>query len=329
MVRRCGGGAQDGRRARSGGRTSSRSLEFPYQTHGRVPVRQRQLRAGARPSCSRCSTTRSSAPTRRPRGSRAGYLGIGFSTYIEACSHRAVQGGGRARRPGRPLGVAARCACTRPAKVTVFTGLALARAGARDDVRPAGGRRAAASRWSDVEIVHGDTGPVPFGMGTYGSRSASVGGTAIYMSRRQDQGEGQEDRRASARGDAEATSSTQDGQFQVKGSPGKAVKPFGAGRADGLRAAQLSGGARAGARGDVASTTRRTSASPSGPTPAWSRSDPDTGQVKILRYVAVDDVGNVINPMIVDGMVHGGIAQGVGAGALRGRGLRRRVGPAR
>jgi carbon-monoxide dehydrogenase large subunit len=40
--------------------------------------------------------------------------------------------------------------------------------------------------------------------------------------------------------------------------------------------------------------------------------DPDTGEVKLLRYVAVDDVGNVINPMIVDGMVHGGIAQGVG-----------------
>ena len=40
--------------------------------------------------------------------------------------------------------------------------------------------------------------------------------------------------------------------------------------------------------------------------------DPDTGDVKLLRYVAVDDVGNVINPMIVDGMVHGGIAQGVG-----------------
>jgi carbon-monoxide dehydrogenase large subunit len=39
--------------------------------------------------------------------------------------------------------------------------------------------------------------------------------------------------------------------------------------------------------------------------------DPDTGHVKILRYLAVDDVGNVINPMIVDGMVHGGIAQGV------------------
>ena len=39
--------------------------------------------------------------------------------------------------------------------------------------------------------------------------------------------------------------------------------------------------------------------------------DPETGQVRILRYIAVDDVGNVINPMIVDGMVHGGIAQGV------------------
>ena len=46
--------------------------------------------------------------------------------------------------------------------------------------------------------------------------------------------------------------------------------------------------------------------------------EPETGQVKILRYVAVDDVGNVINPMIVDGMVHGGIAQGVGQALWEG-----------
>jgi carbon-monoxide dehydrogenase large subunit len=46
--------------------------------------------------------------------------------------------------------------------------------------------------------------------------------------------------------------------------------------------------------------------------------EPDTGQVKILRYLAVDDVGNVINPMIVDGMVHGGIAQGVGQALWEG-----------
>ena len=46
--------------------------------------------------------------------------------------------------------------------------------------------------------------------------------------------------------------------------------------------------------------------------------DRDTGQVKILRYIAVDDVGNVINPMIVDGMVHGGIAQGVGQALWEG-----------
>ncbi len=40
--------------------------------------------------------------------------------------------------------------------------------------------------------------------------------------------------------------------------------------------------------------------------------DPDTGETKLIRYVAVDDIGNVINPMIVDGMLHGGVAQGVG-----------------
>ena len=55
--------------------------------------------------------------------------------------------------------------------------------------------------------------------------------------------------------------------------------------------------------------------------------DTETGDTRLVRYVAVDDVGNVINPMIVDGQVHGGIAQGVAPGALRGGGLRRRREP--
>ena len=76
---------------------------------------------------------------------------------------------------------------------------------------------------------------------------------------------------------------------------------------------------------ETRSTIRRTSASPSAPTPAWSRSTADTGKVTIVRYIAVDDVGNIMNPMIVDGMVHGGVAQGIGAGALRGREVRRRA----
>ena len=60
------------------------------------------------------------------------------------------------------------------------------------------------------------------------------------------------------------------------------------------------------------STIRPTSPSPSARTSASSRWTPTTGEVKILRYIAVDDVGVVINPMIVDGQVHGGVAQGIG-----------------
>ena len=108
-----------------------------------------------------------------------------------------------------------------------------------------------------------------------------------------------------------------DGQFQVEGSPQKAValRPGGAHR---LRAAQLSRRPRARARGDEPSTIPPTSASRSARTPAWSRSSRTPGTCKILRYVAVDDVGNVISPMIVDGMVHGGIAQGVGQALWEG-----------
>jgi len=74
----------------------------------------------------------------------------------------------------------------------------------------------------DVDIVHGDTGAIAFGMGTYGSRSASVGAPPSHVDR-EDQGEGQEDRRAPARGVAEGYR-IRGGQFQVKGFPGKAVR---------------------------------------------------------------------------------------------------------
>ena len=121
-----------------------------------------------------------------------------------------------------------------------------------------------------VEIVHGDTGSVPFGMGTYGSRSASVGGTAILMSLNKIKEKGK--RIAAHLLEASAKDiEYANGQFHVKGVPGKSV-PFGAVVPHRVRPAQLPGRARARARGNVASTIPRTSASRSARTPVWSRS---------------------------------------------------------
>jgi carbon-monoxide dehydrogenase large subunit len=160
-----------------------------------------------------------------------------------------------------------------------------------------------------VEIVHGDTGAIPFGMGTYGSRSAAVGGSAIYMSLQKIKEKG---RKIAAHllEAAEGDIVFDDGKWSVKGSPDRA-KAWGEVSLMAYLAHNLPQGMEPGFEAtsfyDPSNFTF-----PFGAHVAVVEVDPETGQVRILRYVAVDDVGKVINPMIVDGMVHGGIAQGVG-----------------
>ena len=160
----------------------------------------------------------------------------------------------------------------------------------------------------DVEVVHGDTGRVQFGMGTYGSRSGAVGGSAIAVSL--DKIVEKSKRIAAhmleaAPEDIELTS----GRFHVRGSPDRSK-----GLADISLAAYLAHSMPAGLEPGLEATSFFDPSNftyPFGTHIAMVEVDADTGQVKLLRYVAVDDVGNVINPMIVDGQLHGGIAQGV------------------
>jgi carbon-monoxide dehydrogenase large subunit len=160
----------------------------------------------------------------------------------------------------------------------------------------------------DVEIVHGDTGRVPFGMGTYGSRSASVGGTAIVMSLDKIKEKGKK----IAAHLLEANPKDMEyvgGQFVVKGSPQKAI-PFGQVALTAYVPHKYPEGVEPGLE-ETSFYDPANFCFPFGAHACVVEVDPDTGYVKILRYLAVDVVGNVINPMIVDGMVHGGIAQGV------------------
>jgi carbon-monoxide dehydrogenase large subunit len=160
-----------------------------------------------------------------------------------------------------------------------------------------------------VEIVHGDTGAIPFGMGTYGSRSACVGGSAIHASLQKIKEKG---RKIAAHllEAAEGDVVFEGGKFFVKGSPDRS-KAWGEVVLMAYLAHNLPKGMEPGLEAtsffDPVNFTF-----PFGAHVAVVEVDPETGQVKILRYVAVDDVGQVINPMIVDGMVHGGIAQGTG-----------------
>src|SRR5690349_17770339 len=240
-------------------------------------------------------------------------VGIGFSAYIEACSiaPSKVVGSLGAQAGLYESGIVR----VHPTgKVTVFTG-----SHAHGQGHETTFSQLVADELGvpieDVEIVHGDTGAIAFGMGTYGSRSASVGGTAIHMSINKIKEKGKKIAahllEASA-GDIEYVN----GQFQVKGFPGKAV-PFGQVALTAYVPHNYPEGLEPGLE-ETSFYDPSNFCFPFGTHACVVEVDRDTGQVKLLRYVAVDDVGNVLNPMIVDGMVHGGIAQGVGQALWEG-----------
>src|SRR5258706_14510245 len=233
-------------------------------------------------------------------------MGIGFSTYIEACSiapskvvgSLGAQAGfwETGKVQGHPTG-----------KVSVFTGSHSHGQGHETTMAQIVADHLGIPM-DDVEIVHGDTGRVPFGMGTYGSRSASVGGTAIVMSLDKIKEKGKK----IAAHLLEANPKDMEyvgGQFVVKGSPQKAI-PFGQDALTAYVPHNYPEGVEPGLE-ETSFYDPSNFCFPFGAHACVVEVDPDTGHVKILRYLAVDDVGNVINPMIVDGMVHGGIAQGV------------------
>ena len=240
-------------------------------------------------------------------------LGIGFSTYIEACSIAPSKVVG-ALGAGAGLYESGKVRVHPTGMVTVYTGshshgqgheTTFAQLVADDLQIPI----------EQVEIVHGDTGSIPFGMGTYGSRSASVGGTAILMSLDKIKEKGKKIAahllEASAK-DIEYAN----GQFQVKGVPNKAV-PFGAVSLTAYVPHNYPEGLEPGLE-ETSFYDPSNFCFPFGAHACVVEVDRDTGHVRIVRYLAVDDVGNVINPMIVDGMVHGGIAQGVGQALWEG-----------
>jgi len=164
-----------------------------------------------------------------------------------------------------------------------------------------------------VSIVHGDTDKVQFGMGTYGSRSGAVGMSAI--SKALDKIEAKAKKVAgyvleASEGDIEF----KDGKFTVKGTD-KSID-FGSIALNAYTAHKFSGqelepGLKESAFWDPTNFTF-----PAGVHICELEVDPETGVVTIDRWTAVDDFGKLINPMIVEGQVHGGIAHGVGQALL-------------
>jgi carbon-monoxide dehydrogenase large subunit len=241
------------------------------------------------------------------------YLGLGFSTYIEACSIAPSKLVG-ALGAGAGLYESGKVRVHPTGMVTVYTG---------SHSHGQGHETTFAQLVADelqipieqVEVVHGDTGAIPFGMGTYGSRSASVGGTALLMSVNKVKEKGK--KIAAHLLEASANDiEYANGQFQVKGAPGKAV-PFGAVALTAYVPHNYPEGLEPGLE-ETSFYDPANFCFPFGAHACVVEVDPDTGHVTIVRYIAVDDVGRVINPMIVDGMVHGGIAQGVGQALWEG-----------
>jgi len=160
----------------------------------------------------------------------------------------------------------------------------------------------------DVQVIYGDTATTPMGWGTYGSRTTAVGGAACALAARKVVDKA---RKIAAHllEAAEADISFADGRFAVKGSPER-VKTFQEVTLQAYLAwnlpAGLEPGLEASAFYDPPNFTY-----PFGTHLCAVEVDAETGKVAVLRYVAVDDCGRVINPLIVDGQVHGGLAQGL------------------
>ncbi len=166
---------------------------------------------------------------------------------------------------------------------------------------------------ANVNIVHGDTNKVPFGMGTYGSRSLAVGGSAIVTALNKVIDKGKKIAAhllEASEGDIEFAN----GAFTVKGTDRS--KSFGevaltAYVPHKYPIDKLEPGLEETAFYDPKNFTY-----PAGTYIAEVEIDPRTGELKIEQFVAADDFGNIINPMIVEGQVHGGLVQGIGQALL-------------
>jgi len=233
--------------------------------------------------------------------------GLGYSCYIEACGLAPSNiAGALGARAG--LFEAGEVRVHPTGTVTVFTGSHSHGQGHETTfAQVVAGRLGIPVE--NVEIVHGDTGRVPFGMGTYGSRSLSVGGTAIVKAVDKVIAKGKKIA-AHLLEAADTDIEFANGEFTVKGTDKKV--PWGsvtltAYVPHNYPLDKLEPGLNENAFYDPTNFTY-----PSGSYICEVEVDVDTGVTRIESFVAVDDFGNIVNPMIVEGQIHGGVAQGLG-----------------
>jgi carbon-monoxide dehydrogenase large subunit len=234
------------------------------------------------------------------------YLGIGLSTYTEICGMGPSAVVGSTGFQGG-LWESATVRLHPTGKATVFTGTSPHGQGEETTFAQIVADELGLPI-DDIEVVHGDTGAVSMGWGTYGSRTTVVGGGAIALASRRVR-EKAAKIAAHLLEAAESDIVFDQGRFHVRGSPDRA-KTIQEVTLQAYLAWNLPAGVEpsleASAYYDPPNFTF-----PFGAHVAVVKVDADTGDVELRRYVAVDDCGRVINPLIVDGQVHGGLVQGI------------------
>jgi len=230
------------------------------------------------------------------------YLGIGLSTYVEICAmgpSSAMPAGGWESATVRiePTG-----------SVSILTGASPHGQGQETSFAQMGAEVLGITP-DEVNVVHGDTAIVPYGIGTFGSRATAVGGTAVYMSLIK-----LRDKLAKIAGHLMA----EDPKNLVFGggkiSSNSSAKKFIA-LGEAIGAAYTAKTLPPGMEPGLDATTFFEPSNftfPFGAHVAVVEVDAETGDVRLVKYIAVDDCGNVLNPLLVEGQVHGGIVQSVG-----------------
>lgn len=291
--------------------------QFPFDTGvGMLPYDSGNYEIALDRALSQVDYQALRAQQKRQRDSNASrVLGIGLSSYVEVCGVAPSKWIGL---PGEGWGAglweSANVKAHLTGKVVVTTGSLPHGQGHETSFAQLVADELGIP-YEDIDIEHSDTLGTPFGYGSYGSRSLSVGGTAIFKTVQKVKDKA---KRIAAHMLEAAPEDIvyQDGKCFVQGSP-DAVKSFGEIALQASVAYDLPT--------DMEPFLDETTyydppncTFPFGTHICVVEVDTETGEIELKRYVAVDDVGNVVNPLIVDGQIHGGIAQGLAQALYEG-----------
>ena len=274
--------------------------EFPFKTSGGVIYDSANYEA-ALDRALEASDYRGLRKKQEELRRQGKYMGIGLSSYVEICAMGpsiAMPAGGWESGNVRiePTGTVTILTGASPhgqGQETTFAQIAADELGLTPD---------------DIVVIHGDTARIPYGIGTFGSRGTAVGGTAMLLAIR-DLKEKMKKIAAHLLSTAPDKIEVGPGKFFVSGEPARSLNYI-----DVVSTAYMARNLPPGVEPGLDATRFFEPSNftfPFGTHVCVVEIDKDTGEPKITKYVAVDDCGNVINPLLVEGQVHGGLVQGI------------------